>query len=98
MYIYYVWYLDLIFSFAILYFFNSWVVCLSIRSLFILFIYLFIYLFIHGKKIHQVHKCLKIPKPKNTNRTIITLIYSKATYRPDFHERRVFKNIDGEGV
>ena len=22
----------------------------------------FIYLFIHGKKIHQVHKCLKNPK------------------------------------
>ena len=41
-----------------------------------LFIYLFIYLFIHGKKIHQVHKCLKIPKPKNTN-PIITLIYNK---------------------
>ena len=72
---------------------------LRVLKLFILFIYLFIYLFIHGKKkkIHQVHKCLKIPKPKNTN-PIITLIYNKATYRPDFHECRVFKNIDGDGV
>ena len=57
----------------------------------------FIYLFIHCKKIHQVHKCLKIPKPKNTN-PIITLIYNKTTHRPDFNECRVFKNIDGEGV
>ena len=57
----------------------------------------FIYSFIHGKKIHQVHKCLKIPKAKNTN-PIITLIYNKATYRLDFHEYRVFKNIDGEGA
>ena len=57
----------------------------------------FIYLFILGKKIHQVHKCLKIPKPKNTN-PIITLIYNKPTYRPDFHECRFFKNIDGEGI
>ena len=39
----------------------------------------------------------KNPKPKNTN-PIITLIYNKATYRADFHECRVFKNIDGEGV
>ena len=29
---------------------------------------------------------------------MITLIYNKPTYRPDFHECRVFKNIDGEGV
>ena len=43
-------------------------------------LYLFIYLFIHGT--HQVQKCLKIPKPKNRN-PIITLIYNKATYRPD---------------
>ena len=63
----------------------------------IYFLHLFIYLIIHGKKIHQVHKCLKIPKPKNTN-PIITLIYNTATYRPDFHECPVFKNINGEGV
>ena len=39
----------------------------------------------------------KNPKTENTN-PIITLIYNKATYRPDFHECRVFKNIDREGV
>ena len=63
-----------------------------IKNIYFSFIY-FNFLFLHGKKIHQVHKCLKIPKPKNTN-PIITLIYNKATYRSDFHECRVFKNID----